>query len=73
MTHIQVQNEKNVLVMSLQYSPATQSILYLFFLKNVRTTKRLNDCGQHSEQQDAVSDSDTPVTVKQSQGHHIWL
>ena len=39
----------------------------------VRTIQRLNYGGQESKEQCAVYDSDTPVTLKQSQGHQTWF
>ena len=58
--------------MSLRYTPVTQSIPCLICLLYVRTIQHLNYCGQESEKQFAVYDSDTPVTLKQDQGHQTW-
>ena len=55
--------------MSPKYTPVTQSILCLTFLFYVRTMHRLNHGGQESIKQFVVCDSDTPVTLKQGQGH----
>ena len=68
MTHIQVQNWKNVLVVCLQYTPVT----CLVFSVYVTTTQRLNHSGQESKQKFAVHNSDTPVTLKQGQCHQSW-
>ena len=38
----------------------------------IRTIQHLNYGGQESKKQFAVYDSDTPVTLKQSQGHQKW-
>ena len=59
--------------MSLKYTAVTQSIMCLIFLLYVRNTQHLNNSGQESKkQQFAVYDSDTPVTLKQDQGHQTW-
>ena len=39
---------------------------------SIRTTQCLNYSGQESRKQFAVYDSDTPVTLKQGQGHQTW-
>ena len=72
MTHIQVPNQKNVLVMSPKYKLVTQSILCLISLTYVVTLRCLNYTGQESKQQSAVYDSDTPVTLKNGQAHQTW-
>ena len=59
--------------MSPKYTPVTQSILCLIFLMYVRTIQCLNCGGQESKEQFAVHDSDTPVTLKQGQGHQICI
>ena len=38
-----------------------------------RTIQRLNYSGQESKKKLAVHDSDTPVTLKQCQGHQTWF
>ena len=63
--------EKNVLVMSLKYTPIKQRILCLNCLMSVQTIKHLNNGGQESKKKKkfALYDSDTPVTLKQGEGH----
>ena len=39
---------------------------------HVRTIQHLDNGGQESQKQVAVYDSDTPVTLKQGQGHQTW-
>ena len=58
--------------MSLKYTPVSQSILFLIFLMYVKTIQCLNYGGQESKIQFVVYDSDTPVTLKQGQGHLTW-
>ena len=58
--------------MSLKYTPVKQSTLCLTFLMYVKTIQHLNYRGQDSKKQFAVYDSDTPVTLKQSQGQQTW-
>ena len=47
-------------------------MLGLIFLMNVSTIKHLNYSGQESEKQFPVYDCDTPVILKQGQGHQTW-
>ena len=75
--------ENIALVMSLKYTPVTQSILCLTFSMYVRKTQCLN----YSRQEPKINlrfmiqtylwiwnkiNSDTPVTLKQGQGHQSW-
>ena len=56
-----------MLVMSLKFTPVTQSIKCLIFLMYVKTVRRLSYGGQESENPVAGYDSGTPVALKQ--GH----
>ena len=64
-----------MLITSLEYTPVTQSILYLIFLMFVRAIQlqHLNYHGQESKKQSAVHDSDTLVTLKQGQSHQTCM
>ena len=62
MSHIQVQDWKKCIVVSLKYTSVTRSSLYMLF----------NYSEHKSKEQIAVHDSDTPVTLKQGQGHQTW-
>ena len=64
MTHIQVQNWRKCVVMSLKYTPVTQSIICLIFFMCVATMHCLNYSGQNSKEQFSVYDSDIPLTIK---------
>ena len=71
MTHIQVQKWRKC-VMSLKYTPVTQSILCLMFLMYLATVHCFNQGGQGSKKKNAVYDSYIPVTFKYVQGHQTW-
>ena len=58
--------------MSLKYTLVTESFLCLTFLMYVRTIQHLNYSGQESKNKSGVHNSDTPVTLKQGQGHQTW-
>ena len=70
MTHIHVQNLKKK-IMSLEYTPVTQSILCLIFLMCVLTTHNFNYSAQESKKQFAVY-AVKYVTLKKGQGHQPW-
>ena len=71
---IEKKRKKEVLVMSLRYTPVTQSILCLIFLKYVGTIQHLNYDAQESKKnkKPTVYDSDRHVTLKQGQGQQTW-
>ena len=58
-----------MVVKPLKHTPVPESILFLIFLMYVRTIQLLNYSGQECKKQLAVQDSDTPVTLKEGQGH----
>ena len=71
MTHIQVQNSKVVLVMSLKYTSVTQSILCLIFLMYARIIQHFTMMNKNLKNilQFIIL---THVTLKQGQGQQNW-
>ena len=60
---------------ALKYTSVTQSLLSLILLMYVRTIQHLNYGGQeikNKQKRLAVCDSNTPVPLKQGQGHQNW-
>ena len=64
--------KKIVLVMLFKFITNMQSTLCLTFSVHVRTIQCLNYSGQDSKTKFTGYDSNTPVTLKQSQGHQTW-
>ena len=65
MTRIQCKTGENVIVLSVKYTPVTQSRLCLIFLMCIATMHRLNYSGQEARIFfSPVYDSDVPVTLK---------
>ena len=69
MTHTQVQNWKILCQLRVSLILTSHTMHTCMY---VRTIPRLNHCGQDSKIQFTVYDSQTPVTLKQSQGHQTY-
>ena len=74
-TDIQVQNQQIILVMSLKYTPVTQSKLCLIFLMYVRTNNVSTTVDTNLKKKNtlfAANDSDTSLTLQQGEGYQTW-